>query len=169
MCPYIFPSPCTPPAALLGGAPEMPPISSCLCPSLEVSLLPVLQGNTHRHKSNNSQCLLYLPKGNRPHPHHCLALCSILRIAWFRLWPIKLPTAGCNPQIWHFLGASGKEPTCQCRRHKRFGFDPWVGKIPCRKKWQHTPVFLPGESHGQRKPGGYSPKGRKESKTTEVT
>ena len=47
-------------------------------------------------------------------------------------------------------GASGKEPTCQCRRHKRRGFDPWVGKIPCRRKWQHTPGFLPGESHGQR-------------------
>ena len=43
-------------------------------------------------------------------------------------------------------GASGKEPTCQCRRHKRSGFDPWVGKIPWRKAWQPTPVFLPGES-----------------------
>ena len=47
-------------------------------------------------------------------------------------------------------GASGKEPTCQCRRHKRCRFDPWVGKIPWRKAWQPTPVFLPGESHGQR-------------------
>ena len=35
---------------------------------------------------------------------------------------------------------------CQCRRHKRHGFNPWVGKIPWRKKWQPTPVFLPGES-----------------------
>ena len=34
-----------------------------------------------------------------------------------------------------------------CKRH---GFDPWVGKIPWRKIWQPTPVFLPGESHGQR-------------------
>ena len=52
-------------------------------------------------------------------------------------------------------GVSGKEPTCQCRRHKRCGFYPWVGKIPWRKAWQITPVFLPGESHGQRKLGGY--------------
>ena len=42
---------------------------------------------------------------------------------------------------------SGKEPTCQCRRHKRQRFDPWVGKIPWRMAWQSTPVFLPGESH----------------------
>ena len=43
-------------------------------------------------------------------------------------------------------GTSGKEPTCQCRRHKRCGFDPWVGKIPWRRERQPTPVFLPGES-----------------------
>ena len=59
---------------------------------------------------------------------------------------------------------SGKETTCQCRRHR---FDPWVGKIPCRKKWQPTPVFLPGKSHGQRSLAGYSPWGRKELDTTE--
>ena len=47
-------------------------------------------------------------------------------------------------------GASGKEPACQWRRHKRQGFDSWVRKIPWRGAWQPTPVFLPGESHGQR-------------------
>ena len=47
-------------------------------------------------------------------------------------------------------GASGKEPTCQCRRQERLRFDPWVRKIPCRKAWQPTPVLSPGESHGQR-------------------
>ena len=46
-------------------------------------------------------------------------------------------------------GTSGKEPIWQCRRHKRCRFDPWVGKIPWRRAWQPTPVFLPGESHGQ--------------------
>ena len=40
----------------------------------------------------------------------------------------------------------GKEPACQRRRHKRHGFNPWVGKIPWRRAWQPTPVFLPGES-----------------------
>ena len=47
-------------------------------------------------------------------------------------------------------GASGKQPACQCRKLKRRGFDPRVGKIPWRRVWQPTPVFLPGESHGQR-------------------
>ena len=41
-------------------------------------------------------------------------------------------------------GTSGKESACQCRRHKKYGFDPWVGKIPWRRKWQPTPVFLAG-------------------------
>ena len=54
-------------------------------------------------------------------------------------------------------GASGKEPACQCRRHKRCRFDPWVGKIPWRRAWQPTPVFLPEESHGQRSLVGYNP------------
>ena len=39
----------------------------------------------------------------------------------------------------------------------RCRFDPWVGKIPWRRAWQHTPVFLPGESHGQRSLEGSSP------------
>ena len=47
-------------------------------------------------------------------------------------------------------GSDGKEPTCQCRRWKRFGFNPWVRKIPWRRKWQPTPVFLPGKSHMDR-------------------
>ena len=57
---------------------------------------------------------------------------------------------------------SGKESACQCRRRKRRVFDPWVGKIPWRKKWQPTPVFLPEEPHGQRQLVGYSPCGCKE-------
>ena len=43
------------------------------------------------------------------------------------------------------------------RRLKRYGFDPWVRKIPWRRAWQPTSVFLPGESHGQRSLAGYSP------------
>ena len=53
--------------------------------------------------------------------------------------------------------AGAKEPACWCRRSKRWGFDPWVGKIPWWKTWQPTPVFLPWESHGQRSLAGYSP------------
>ena len=62
-------------------------------------------------------------------------------------------------------GTSGKEPTCQCRRPV---FDLWVGKIPWRSKGQPTPVFLPGESHGQRNLVGYSPWGCKESDMTDI-
>ena len=59
-------------------------------------------------------------------------------------------------------GASGQEPTCQSSIWKRCGFDPWMGKIPWRRAWQLTPVFLPGESHGQRSLVGYGPQGWKE-------
>ena len=54
-----------------------------------------------------------------------------------------------------------------CLQGGRPGFNPWVGKIPWRRKWQPTPVFLPGESHGRRSLVGYSPWVRKESDTTE--
>ena len=60
-----------------------------------------------------------------------------------------------------------KEPACQCRRHKRCGFNPCIRKIPWSRKWQPTPVFLPGKSHGQTSLEGYSPWGRKESNMTE--
>ena len=59
-------------------------------------------------------------------------------------------------------GASGKEPASQCRRCKRYRFDPKVGKMPWRRAWQSTPVVLPGESHEQRRLAGYSPWGCKE-------
>ena len=64
---------------------------------------------------------------------------------------------------------SDKESACQCRRYRRLGLDPWVGEIPWRRAWQPTPVFLPGESHGQRSLASYGSQGRKESHTTEAT
>ena len=57
-----------------------------------------------------------------------------------------------------------KKSTIQCRR---YGFDPWVRKMPWRRKWQPTPVSLPGESHGERSMAGYSPCTCKELDTTE--
>ena len=56
---------------------------------------------------------------------------------------------------------------CVCLQCGRPGFDPWVGKIPWRRKWQPAPVLLPGNFHGQRSLVGCSPWGRKESDTTE--
>ena len=70
----------------------------------------------------------------------------------------------------HYYGLptwlSGKETACQCRRLK---FDPRVGKIPWRRKWQPTPVFSPGKSHGQRNLIGYSSCGCKRVRRDLVT
>ena len=56
---------------------------------------------------------------------------------------------------------SGKESACQCRRCNRHGFNPWVGIIPWRRKWQPSPVFLLGNFHGPRSLADYSPWGCK--------
>ena len=58
---------------------------------------------------------------------------------------------------------NGKEPTCQCRRLR---FNLWIGRIPWERKWQPTPVFLPGKFSGQRSLLGYSPCSRKRICTT---
>ena len=62
---------------------------------------------------------------------------------------------------------AGKEPACQNRRYKRHEFNPWVRKIPWKRKWQPTLVFLPGKSHGQRSLVGYRPLGCKQLDMTE--
>ena len=73
-------------------------------------------------------------------------------ISFFFLWLNNVPLIGLpgNSVV--------KQSTCQCRRCR---FNPWIGKIPQRRKWQPTPVFLPGKSHGQRSLAGYSPWGHK--------
>ena len=62
-----------------------------------------------------------------------------------------------------------KNPPCECRRHKRCGFNPWIRKIPQKREWQPTLVFLPGKSHRQRSLVGCSPQGPTESDATEAT
>ena len=70
-----------------------------------------------------------------------------------------------HPQCLGFPGGSVvKKSACQCRSCR---FDPWVRNIPWRRKWQSTPVFLPGKSHGQSSIAGCSPWCCKESDTTE--
>ena len=66
-------------------------------------------------------------------------------------------------------GVSRKEPACQFRRCKRCGFYPCIGKIPWRRAWQRTPVFLHRESHGQRSLEEYSQQGRRQLAMTEAT
>ena len=60
-------------------------------------------------------------------------------------------------------GSDSKESACNAGDP---GFYPWVGKIPWRREWQPTPVFLPGKSHGQRNLVGYNPQSHKELDTT---
>ena len=85
---------------------------------------------------------------------------------------------GCKSKWWSIYiyihicfpgGASGKESTCQCKRHRRHEFNPWDRKTPWSTKWQPTPGLLPGESHGQRRLAGYSPLDCRESDMTEHT
>jgi len=70
-----------------------------------------------------------------------------------------------KPDFHNYL----EEVNHQCRRRKRHGFNPWLGKIFWRRAWQPTPVFLPGESHGQRSLEGYSSQGHEELDVTETT
>ena len=58
--------------------------------------------------------------------------------------------------VWASQEAQGQRIRLQSRRHRRIGFYPWVGKIPRRRNWQPTPVFLPRKSHGQRSLAGYT-------------
>ena len=84
--------------------------------------------------------------------------------SWLHSWVRKISWRRDRLSIPVFLGfpggSVGKESACSGRRS---GFDPWVGKITSSRKWQPTPVFLPGEFHGQRSLTGYSLWGHKES------
>ena len=80
-----------------------------------------------------------------------------------------LPQPVCVPLYRLPWWLSSKEHACQCRDLKRLRFDPWVGKIPWRRAWRPTPVFLPGESHGQRSLVGYGPYCHKELDMIEAT
>ena len=95
---------------------------------------------------------------------------SILRLLFTHIVNPALGTSFIDSTVmtWDFPGGSVlvKESTCQCRR---FGFSSWVRKIPCRRKWQSIPVFLPGKFHGQRNLEGYSPWDHKKVRQDLVT
>ena len=76
------------------------------------------------------------------------------RAAW---WAAVYGVARSRTRLKWLSSSSGKQPTCQGGRCKRHRFDPWVGKIPWRRDWQPTPVFVPEEFCGQRSLVGYSP------------
>ena len=79
-----------------------------------------------------------------------------MRSTWQRaLRPWSDPLGSLCVTLHVPLGASGKEPACQCRRGKRCGFEPWIVKMPWRRAQQSTPVSLPAESYGQRSLADY--------------
>ena len=84
-------------------------------------------------------------------------------------FPGKRTRVGCHCLLRFYSLSSGKEAACQCKRHKRCGFYPLVGKIPWRRARQPIPVLLFRENHGQRSLANYSPEGHKDLDTTEAT
>ena len=97
--------------------------------------------------------------------------CSLKNILKTQKWKIQKVEVPQKSSLWVIIvtelmyihpegfpgGTIGKELVCQCRRHKRCKFNPWVGKIPWRRAWQATSVFLSEESHGQRSLAVYIP------------
>ena len=83
-------------------------------------------------------------------------------VFWVKIF---LSTGGTNFTKYSFpVGSDSKESACNTRKPR---LDPWVRKIPWRRAWQPTPVFLPGEFHGQRSLAGNNPWNHKESDMTE--
>ena len=152
-----------------------------------VSLVPVEGPGFWNSSSFLTPGLFHLPlRSYRPTKSHfnlrerCHVLLLLPQKSGFCLLKMHFPkptTNLVNQSWWCLQGlqgfpgdASGKEPTCQCRRHKSRRFDPWVGKTPWRKAWQTTPVvFFLENPHGQRSLEGYSPWGCKEPDRTKVT
>ena len=85
----------------------------------------------------------------------------------FFIWPMKLAVMYAIPMGFPGWLRGKRKPSCQYRRCRRCWFHPWVRTISWMRKWQPIPVFLPGESHGQRNMADYSPQGRTESDMTE--
>ena len=87
-----------------------------------------------------------------------------MQCPYLRAQSFRIPVLCRERVLWGF---PSKEPACQCRSCRSHGFNPCIGKIPWRRKWQPTPAFLPGESHGQRSLAGCSPWGHKRSDMTQ--
>ena len=84
------------------------------------------------------------------------------------IFPVSTTRSYINfKRLQHNLKRLSDKSAGQCRRPRRCRFDPWGGKIPWKRKWQPTPVFLPGEFYGQRSLVGYSPWAHKELDMTE--
>ena len=124
----------------------------------EVTLLKVTQITTKTFKKQEFTSISFLQ-----FTVMLPTLCVTRRFSWYK----SHQSTAC--MLGFPGGTDGKELTSQCRRHQRCEFETWVRKIPWRRAWQPTPVFLPGESHGQRSLAGYRPQGHKESVIAEKT
>ena len=138
-----------------------------------IKMLITIVFQSHSVMSDSLQPHRYIVHRNSPGQNTLVGSCSLLQ--WIFL------TQGLNPVLLHCrwtlnrLSHQGSLETlshcCTAERlvhsKARPGFNPWVGKIPWRREWQLTPVFLPGAFHGQRSLVGYSPWGHKESDMTE--
>ena len=92
--------------------------------------------------------------------NYLVLVVKIINILWLYLRNLFFPLH--SRSLLQFWWLIYKEYACQFRRQ---GFDLWVRKMPWRRKWQPT-LFLPGESHGQKSPVGYSPWGHKDGDVT---
>ena len=112
----------------------------------------LLYNHHHQHE--------FLLRPQHPqHPHFLRPYHLPLPSNSIELWPHQVENFSLLTST-NILGfprwVSGKESTCHCRRGKRCGFNPWAEKIPWRRTRQPFPVFLPGESYGQKDPAGCS-------------
>ena len=125
---------------------------SCLLSYTDHVPLEAINKELSRHESHSQQAIimeLSCEESSRPRDQTCISYVSCIR-RWV---------------LYHWSpGGSVRRVCLQCRRP---GFNPWIGKIPWRRKWLSSPVFLPGEFHGQRSLVGCSPWGHKESDVTE--
>ena len=97
-------------------------------------------------------------------PESYFILNSALRVASTSSYLVRKHDSACWSTSDFPGGSDGKVSAYNAEDPR---FNPWIGRISCRRKWQPSPVFLPGKSHGQRSLVGYSPSGRKESDATE--
>ena len=101
---------------------------------------------------------------------HRQALAPISRASFSPRFCFQETIRLCLGVRFRLTGVEGFPHSCQeriCLQCRRPGFDPCVGNIPWRRKWQPTPVFLPGKFQGQRSLEGCSPWGRTESDNAE--
>ena len=130
----------------------------------------ILYPLSHKGSPKIQESVAYLFSSGSSRPRNWTRV-SCIAGGFFTNWAIMASgvTAQIRADMDNSGGTNGKESACQCRRYNRHRLHLWTRKTAWRRKWQPTPVFLPGESRGQRSLAGYSPWGHKESETIDHT